>query len=76
MIIGLNLSTADEKENDPTIMRCIEFARSWDYGGFCMGNLFAFRATEPADTFSASDPENIDFQIISHPEIWDLELGV
>lgn len=56
MIIGLNPSTADEKEDDPTITRCIEFARSWGYGGLCMANLFAFRATEPADMFAASNP--------------------
>lgn len=56
MIIGLNPSTADEKEDDPTIARCIGFARSWGYGGLCMANLFAFRATEPADIFAASDP--------------------
>ena len=29
MIIGLNPSTADENENDPTITRCINFAKSW-----------------------------------------------
>ena len=56
MIIGLNPSTADEKEDDPTITRCIGLARSWGYGGLCMANLFAFRATEPADMFAANDP--------------------
>jgi hypothetical protein len=56
MIIGLNPSTADEKEDDPTIRRCIQFARSWSYGGLCMANLFAFRAAKPADMFAASDP--------------------
>jgi len=34
MIIGLNPSTADEVENDPTIIRCINFAKSWGYGVF------------------------------------------
>lgn len=56
MIVGLNPSTADEKEDDPTIRRCVQFARSWGYGGLCMANLFAFRATKPADLFAASDP--------------------
>jgi len=56
MIIGLNPSTADEKEDDPTIRRCINFAKSWGYGGLCMANLFAFRATVPNDMFNASDP--------------------
>jgi hypothetical protein len=56
MIIGLNPSTADEKEDDPTIKRCVQFARSWGYGGLCMANLFAFRATKPADMFAARAP--------------------
>jgi hypothetical protein len=56
MIIGLNPSTADEIDDDPTIRRCIAFAKSWGYGGLYMANLFAFRATEPADLFAANDP--------------------
>lgn len=56
MIIGLNPSTADEIEDDPTIGRCIDFAKSWGYGGLCMANLFAYRATDPEDMFKASDP--------------------
>ena len=47
MIIGLNPSTADETLNDPTITRCINFARSWEYGGVLVANLFGFRATSP-----------------------------
>lgn len=46
--IGLNPSTADETQNDPTIRRCIAFAKAWGYGALCMTNLFAFRATDPA----------------------------
>lgn len=45
--IGLNPSTADETEDDPTIRRCIGFAKDWGYGGIYMLNLFAFRATDP-----------------------------
>ncbi|MCK7458888.1 DUF1643 domain-containing protein [Idiomarina aminovorans] len=59
-IIGLNPSTADEVQNDPTINRCISFAQSWGYGGVCMVNLFAFRATVPADMMSAKDPVGPD----------------
>lgn len=47
LIIGLNPSTADESQDDPTIRRCIRFARDWGYGALCMGNLFALRATDP-----------------------------
>ena len=47
MFIGLNPSTADETNDDPTIRRCIGFAQDWGYGGLCMTNLFALRATDP-----------------------------
>ena len=56
MIIGLNPSTADETENDPTIIRCIDFAKFWGYGGVYMLNLFGFRATKPKDMFNADEP--------------------
>ncbi len=56
MIIGLNPSTADETANDPTITRCINFARSWGYGGVCVVNLFAYKATYPRDLKAAADP--------------------
>lgn len=47
MVVGLNPSTADEQKNDPTIRRCIDFAQRWGFGGLCMTNLFAYRATMP-----------------------------
>lgn len=56
MFVGLNPSTADENTDDPTLRRCMNFARSWGYGGVCMANLFAFRATQPKDMKVATDP--------------------
>jgi hypothetical protein len=56
MFIGLNPSTANETEDDPTIRRCIGFSKSWGFGGLCMVNLFAFRATEPRDMMSSNEP--------------------
>jgi len=56
MIVGLNPSTADETKNDPTISRCINFSKDWGYGGLCMANLFAFRATKPSVLMSSNDP--------------------
>ncbi len=56
MFIGLNPSTADEKNDDPTLVRCMNFARDWGYGGVCMANLFAFRATDPAAMKAVADP--------------------
>lgn len=60
MFIGLNPSTADETEDDPTINRCINYSRDWGYGGLCMVNLFAFRATDPSDMMASDDPIGSD----------------
>lgn len=60
MFIGLNPSTADETEDDPTIRRCIRFAKDWGYGGLIMTNAFAFRATDPRDMKAAPDPVGPD----------------
>lgn len=46
--IGLNPSTADAEKDDPTIHKCIEYARSWEFGSLLMLNLFGFRAIKPA----------------------------
>lgn len=56
MFIGLNPSTADERNNDPTCTRCINFARAWGYGGVIMANLFAYCATDPLTMKTAADP--------------------
>ena len=45
--VMLNPSTADAKTNDPTIRRCAGFSKEWDYGGMMVGNLFAWRETNP-----------------------------
>jgi hypothetical protein len=54
--VGLNPSTADESIDDPTIRRCIGFAKSWGFDGLVMLNLFAYRATKPADMKKQLDP--------------------
>lgn len=43
----LNPSTADGKQDDPTIRRCVGFAKSWGFSGMAVVNLFAWRATDP-----------------------------
>lgn len=56
LFIGLNPSTADEIQDDPTIRRCIRYARDWGYGGYIMGNIFAYRSTDPAKLKIVKDP--------------------
>lgn len=60
VVIGLNPSTADETQDDPTIRRCIGYAKRWHYGALLMLNLFAFRATDPRDMKAAADPVGPD----------------
>lgn len=56
MFIGLNPSTADEDTDDPTVRRCIRFARDWGYGSLAMTNMYAFRSTDPHGLLTATDP--------------------
>ena len=56
LFIGLNPSTADEKIDDPTIRRCINYAQNWGYGSLLMVNLFAYRATKPTELKKVKNP--------------------
>lgn len=56
VFVMLNPSKADATVDDPTITRCIGFARSADAGGIDVVNLFAFRATNPDDMARAAEP--------------------
>ena len=63
VVVGLNPSTADETQDDPTIRRCIDYARRWGYGALHMLNLFAYRSTDPKalklpGLAGATGPEN------------------
>jgi hypothetical protein len=65
VFIMLNPST-DANQDDPTIRRCIGFARRWGMGGLRVANLFCFRATEPRDLWRATDPKGPDW----HQALW------
>lgn len=60
MFVGLNPSTADADIDDPTIRRCVNFARAWGFDALVMTNLFAWRATDPRDMMAAVDPVGVD----------------
>lgn len=53
-LIGLNPSTADAENDDPTIRKCIGFAIRLGFGGIVMLNLFSYRATHPKDLLKAA----------------------
>ncbi|EKF75541.1 hypothetical protein A11A3_01672 [Alcanivorax hongdengensis A-11-3] len=69
LLVGLNPSTADHRQDDPTIRRCMGFARDWGYSGLCVANLFAWRATYPRDLLAADDP------VGPHNDRWLRRLG-
>lgn len=54
--IMLNPSVADAEIDDPTIRRCVSFAKRESYGGIIVFNLFALRATQPTEMLRAADP--------------------
>lgn len=56
LFIGLNPSTANEIQNDPTIRRCAGFAEKWGYGGMYFCNLYSYVSTNPR---ALSDKEAI-----------------
>lgn len=59
LFIMLNPSRATELANDPTVERCEQRARRWGFPAFSVGNIFAFRATFPADLKRAADPVGV-----------------
>ena len=55
--IMLNPSTANADEDDPTIRRCIGFAKREGCGGIEVVNLYGRRATDPRILPDLTDPE-------------------
>lgn len=57
VFIMLNPSTADAEVDDPTIRRCMGFAKREACGGIDVINLYALRATKPIHLLDHPDPE-------------------
>ena len=60
LFVLLNPSTADAAADDPTLRRCVAFARAWGCSTVRIGNLYAFRATDPRELAVAADPVGPD----------------
>jgi len=58
--VMLNPNRADATLDDPTIRRCIGFARSWGYGSLEVVNLFAYRSPTPKTLNQVADPVGED----------------
>jgi hypothetical protein len=62
--ICLNPSTADALSDDQTVRKCIGFAKSWGGTELLIGNLFAYRSTDPSVLRTVDDP------IGEHNDAW------
>ncbi len=60
LFIALNPSAADEKNDDPTIRKCINYANKWGYGSLLVANLFAYRTTKPTKLRYVKNPVGND----------------
>lgn len=60
VFVMLNPSTADATVDDPTIRRCMSFAREWGCGGIRVVNLYALRSTDPTQLWAVNDPVGPD----------------
>ena len=58
--IGLNPSTACAEHDDPTIRKCVGFAKRSGFGGIEVCNLFALRSRWPRALGEAADPVGPD----------------
>jgi hypothetical protein len=56
LFVMLNPSTADAEHDDPTLRRCLGFARAWGFGRLDVCNLFALRTPDPRELRSHRDP--------------------
>ncbi len=54
--VMLNPSTATHDQLDPTVRRCIGFARAWGAPEVIIANCFAYRAISPKQLRWAKDP--------------------
>jgi hypothetical protein len=52
----LNPSTASATKDDPTIRRCVGFAKLWGFSELRVVNLFAVRSTKPSGLREVEDP--------------------
>jgi len=60
LFIMMNLSTATEDVDDPTVRKCRHYAMRWGYNHLIVGNVMAYRATNPRLLCDIADPVGPD----------------
>lgn len=66
LLVGVNPSTADATNNDPTIRKELGFGQRLGWRKIIKGNVFAYRATDVGELAHAPDPigpDNIEHLI-------------
>ena len=58
--VMLNPNAADAVRDDPTIRRCISFARGWAFGSVDVVNLFGYRTRDPRELLRVGDPVGLE----------------
>ncbi len=71
VFVMLNPSTADADLDDPTIRRCIRFAKDLGHGRLVVVNLYAYRATDPKVLWKQDDPVGPENNQHLAEALWD-----
>jgi hypothetical protein len=58
--VMLNPNRADATIDDPTVRRCLGFAKSWNYGAIAVVNLFAYCTPYPRELRQIADPVGME----------------
>lgn len=78
--VMLNPSKASAFEDDPTIRRCMGFARREGFDGIEVVNLYGLRATKPTALWEADDPYGPDnhraLHMLLHHVVIDYRSGI
>lgn len=65
MVVAMNPSTADAFQDDPSVRRMRGFAKSWGFGRLVVGNVMAYRSTDPKGL-----PKDLDEAMGEHNLAW------
>jgi hypothetical protein len=60
VFVGINPSTADAKDDDPTIRKEIGFAQRWGFGALDKVNLFGWRDTDQCGLLEVPNPVGVE----------------